>query len=318
MHGHLHVLLSILTAAATSGSTRIPPPTVIGMATAVLLKARSKNMCKIQAMIGALLYTGHASKQVYTRLNKLGVCLSHKAVTCLVKKMGEDHDKPLRVWQASVSESGNGPRLPYVYIIVGDNIDKRIVPRNMRIGHQVQSLHYFHAYASLNRIETLHLDDTKPIGNIENLPLSTFLLSPEDCSTLRDNYVILIARMLVQHLTFLQPFRKCVPQHIQHEYSEIMKQKSTVVPIGVIPKNENVTEEMVQIMEDLQMYAPTLTQGEHSLKRILFCGDQLTVERARSSQEARINSDTMQEALLGLEPAIADWHAEANFLQVCL
>ena len=58
------VLLSILTAAATSGSTRIPPPTVIGMATAVLLKARSKNMCKIQAMIGALLYTGHASKQV--------------------------------------------------------------------------------------------------------------------------------------------------------------------------------------------------------------------------------------------------------------
>ena len=58
------VLLSILTAAATSGSTRIPPPTVIGMATAVLLKACSKNRCKIQAMIGALLYTGHASKQV--------------------------------------------------------------------------------------------------------------------------------------------------------------------------------------------------------------------------------------------------------------
>lgn len=52
------------------------------------------------------------------------------------------------------------------------------------------------------------------------------------------------------------------------------------------------------------------------MKHILFCGDQLTVERARNSQNARINSDTTDEALLGLYPAIADWHAEANFLQV--
>ena len=45
---------------------------------------------------------------------------------------------------------------------------------------------------------------------------------------------------------------------------------------------------------------------------ILF-GDQLTVERARGSQKARVASDT-REALEGLEPAAADWHAEANFL----
>ena len=101
--------------------------------------------------------------------------------------MGEDHDKPLRVWQASVSESQGGPHLPCGYIVVGDNIDKRIVPRNMRLEHQVQSLHYFHAYAALNCVNSLHLDDTKRIGDIKQLPLSTFLLSPEDCSTLRDN-----------------------------------------------------------------------------------------------------------------------------------
>lgn len=62
------VLLSILTEAATGGSdslTRVPAPSIIGMAASVLLKARSKSMCKLQAMIGALLYTGHASKQVH-------------------------------------------------------------------------------------------------------------------------------------------------------------------------------------------------------------------------------------------------------------
>ena len=257
------VLLSILSAAASrrvGGAIRTPPPSILGMAASILMKARSKNMCKLQAMVGALLYAGHASKrvctlyvclieytvysckcmynfisQVYTRLNKLGVCLSHKAVTRIVKKMGDDHDKPLRVWQASVSKSGCGSRLPYVYIIVGDNIDKRVTPRTMRVENQVQSLHYFHAFAALSRVETLHLDDTKPIGDVKDLPLSTFLLSPEDCSALRDDYVILISRILVRHLTFLQPFSSCVPKHIQHAYSEVMRKKSIVVSgyIGV-------------------------------------------------------------------------------------
>ena len=58
-----------------------------------------------------------------------------------------------------------------------------------------------------------------------------------------------------------------------------------------------------------------LPSGDDS-RSILFCGDLLTVEGARGCQEARVNSDTTKEALLGLEPAIADWHAEANFLQV--
>lgn len=49
---------------------------------------------------------------------------------------------------------------------------------------------------------------------------------------------------------------------------------------------------------------------------IILCGDQLLVECARSSQKARKHSDSHTEALLGLEPAIADWRAEANFLQI--
>lgn len=80
--------------------------------------------------------------QVYTRLNKLGICLSHKAVIRIVKRRGDNHDKPLRVWQASVSESGSASHLPYGYIIVGDNIDKRVNPRTMRLDNQMKSLHY--------------------------------------------------------------------------------------------------------------------------------------------------------------------------------
>ena len=57
---------------------------------------------------------------------------------------------------------------------------------------------------------------------------------------------------------------------------------------------------------------------KHRIKALMFFGDQLTVEQARSSKKARIASDTPEEALDGLQPANADWHAEANFLQVSI
>ena len=50
--------------------------------------------------------------------------------------------------------------------------------------------------------------------------------------------------------------------------------------------------------------------------QIAFGGDQLTVERSRSAQARRVTSDDPVDALQGLEPFAADWHAEANFLKV--
>ena len=50
----------------------------------------------------------------------------------------------------------------------------------------------------------------------------------------------------------------------------------------------------------------------------MLFGDQLTVERARAAQRARVAADLRKDSLNGIEPAAADWHAEANFLQVRL
>ena len=75
MKARAPVLLSILRAAASrrlSGTMKAPPGN-IAMAAAVLLKSRSNNICKVQAMIGALLYAGHASKRV---------CISTLVTTC--------------------------------------------------------------------------------------------------------------------------------------------------------------------------------------------------------------------------------------------
>ena len=58
------VLATILEAAAQPPSRDLCRARMIGMAAAVLLKARSKNMYKVQMMITSLLYAGHAAKRV--------------------------------------------------------------------------------------------------------------------------------------------------------------------------------------------------------------------------------------------------------------
>ena len=80
----------------------------------------------------------------------------------------------------------------------------------------------------------------------------------------------------------------------------------------MIPKNENKKEEKVEIVETLQKYV-TSHEAE---KSVAFAGDQLTVERCRGIQCARINSDNQIDALEGLHPFASDWHAEVVLLQV--
>ena len=59
-------LLAVLTAAAQPcrSKTWEPDPFVIAMAAAVLLKQCNKHLCMVQAIIGCLLYCGHAAKRV--------------------------------------------------------------------------------------------------------------------------------------------------------------------------------------------------------------------------------------------------------------
>ena len=70
------------------------------------------------------------------------------------------------------------------------------------------------------------MDDLNPSGDLPNLPISAFLPSQADCATIRDNYVILAARVITTHFASFSSLQSCVPDHIEHQFSEEMKQKS--------------------------------------------------------------------------------------------
>ena len=114
--------------------------------------------------------------------------------------------------------------------IVGDNIiDKEVKPRNMRSDYQAWSLHYFHLYAVKDRIDLSKCEDQPSAPDVSSIDLQMFLPSDSDDTTLYRNMGILIVRILMKHIPFFTTYGKGIEQHIRHQFTEEMSQKSTVV-----------------------------------------------------------------------------------------
>ena len=87
-------------------------------------------------------------------------------------------------------------------------------------------------------------------------------------------------------------------------------------PLGIIPKCEKSNEGMIDTIEQIQeKYVPTITSNQQSGKETIFPemtfmgGDELTEERGRNIQVARLDGDTQETRLEGVFPKNEDWHA---------
>ena len=123
----------------------------------------------------------------------------------------------------------------YGFKIVGDNLDKSVKPRHMRSDQQTPSLHYFQSYAVRDRVNLSHLsDEPQPVRTCTQVQLKEILPSSSDHKTLFENFDIIVARVLVEHMPFFKEnFGDISVKHIPHEYSEEMSQLSTVVSYHV-------------------------------------------------------------------------------------
>lgn len=142
---------------------------------------------------------------MYSRLNRLGVCVSHPNVTKLIQMCAKDHDRKVKLWQDNWMKAlqhtseppedsgGSAPshfdtscNPPVVvtcsFIIVSDNLDKPVTPRDMRVDHQVQSVHYFNLYAALDRVESSGLSsETVPNSADDIMAIPTSTCNPTKC-----------------------------------------------------------------------------------------------------------------------------------------
>ena len=102
--------------------------------------------------------------------------------------------------------------------------------------------------------------------------------SEEDDGILRTNIVTLVSRILTEHMSFFKyTFDDVVDWHMKHQYYAEMSSASIVVstkeariayiydfityvqvPLGVLLKNENKGNDMVNIVTHLHQYVPVI------------------------------------------------------------
>ena len=119
------------------------------------------------------------------------------------------------------------------YKVVGDNIDKGMKARYMRYdAHCNKSIHYFHSFAVLNRVDFSSLPDEHPntcLNHPYKVALS-LLPSADDDRALRKLFVVHISRILFTHVPYFRlSFDGVIEWHIKHKYYEEMTSKSEVV-----------------------------------------------------------------------------------------
>jgi len=171
--------------------------------------------------------------------------------------------------------------------------------------------------AVVNRIpipqETIGVK-TKKYKNVNEIPITYFLPTAQEETTLKEEMKILLLREIVKYFDELSFMKKYVNNHIKHQYSELTTKISEVIPIGILDCNEATTEGMIEIMR----YQHKLVPGNNTeaIVRTLSVGDLLTVERQQNAQEDLRDSTTSSTRMEGLISALADFHSYGNFMEV--
>ena len=103
------------------------------------------------------------------------------------------------------------------------------------------------------------------------------------------------------------------------------------MPLGILPKNENKGDEMVEIAAYHHQLVP-VEEGieERTIKStgavaripvaivhpLCMGGDQLTAARMRGARKSKVHEATVTKRLEGLVPVAEDWHTKMSILGV--
>jgi hypothetical protein len=172
----------------------------------------------------------------------MGFCLSHTSKIKLLDILG-NHFADSAIDQVRLGNKLHG---------TGDNWDMKIRPHDMLSTHQNTDLHYFASNLIVERVPCDHLSTTSPQKDILSLPNSTFLISLAEATKLREDFKVLVARVLVTNIPQLTFLKSIVPEHIPHKYQQEMAKKSTIIPLPMQMKDEKKYEDVVDILDSYE------------------------------------------------------------------
>ena len=153
---------------------------------------------------------------VYKKLDEFGKDYN-KVILDSVQRQGQ-----LMEQQAHVAVD-NGRKLVF------DNIDYRHEVHYMTEEHQNPDNHCVTVMAVENRVSGQHLSDQQPQDGVRQLENGKCLPSTRDNIKQRDNYIVLVGRVIATHVKYLNFLRDVAVDHIPHLYRKEMSKKSEMV-----------------------------------------------------------------------------------------
>ena len=112
---------------------------------------------------------------------------------------------------------------------------------------------------------------TSTIGNPENVGIVNFTPSVQEVQTYRDQLKILVARELSSYFPSFSWMHMVFPNHIPHEFADLMSQKSTPYVMPLLLKNEAKYDDCIEIMDSyvaqIQQWYIKAGRGKHSLAK---------------------------------------------------
>ncbi|XP_029185142.2 uncharacterized protein LOC114953141 isoform X2 [Acropora millepora] len=269
----------------------------------VLMNVRWQELSLIQKINTILLGVGHTIARTFQRLNKVGITQTRESYRLIMDDIGAD----LKNTIANQLSAGRQFRVCF------DNMDFRVLVNIILKNHQNSDKHWIAHYLTFDRVSCQRLDNDKPlVSDSRAFDNINYLLSKDELETLRNNFIVLVARVLLEFFDFMKPFVKAVPAHIKHRYSGSMKEKSTIVALPVVPFNQSKLADVCQYLDYLQEEGTTNMRPD---MKVPLAGDLLGRERVTGAKRVRMGCDQPEERYDNIAEIPALWHAKQAFLK---
>ena len=141
----------------------------------------------------------------------------------------------------------------FVYVL--DNIDWDEKAHDMRQEVQNKSVHAVATSIVFNCVSDTGLPDSGPQKDLKDCNVHELVnINPLELEAIRNRYRILVAKLIFEHFPCFALFKQYVPESTNCIYPEEMAQKSVVITMPIIMKDEKKYAEVVDVLDQLETW----------------------------------------------------------------
>ncbi|XP_076078863.1 uncharacterized protein LOC143048879 [Mytilus galloprovincialis] len=275
---------------------------------AILMQSRNIELSRVQRMVSMLLMDNICDQKVYDRLQPLGACLCYGRTLTVVDLIGGSFNHHL-IDNLKLKR----------FRIIGDNVNWKSSVHDERIDNKSHMEHAFASAVIVQNTDFSYLHMPSPFHcTMQVNEFRDYIPNPNDIQNIKYDYTILIARVLQNHIPFFRQFKDVIPNEISSPISDKLKQKSRVIPLAVLHKNEQRYQDVVGILDYYEKVVEDVfsSVGKNMDDvKIHIGGDLLTRERFSGAKNLRAYHVDPKEKFSHLSPITFElFHLLMNFL----